>query len=420
MYRFKHSGLFDILFVFTEIKLKILFTQRRIISAVVLAFAGALVIRASFFSIKNYYESRHAFFVRVRVLNDAREVLLSSGRHAGCIKFIPSGQKIQKEGSYYKAEVLPHNGYLMIGEEKCPGEIRVLPSKDGTTGVNGTFYRGKIEILEDEGKIDVINTVELEDYLKGVVPREMNRLWPMEALKAQAIASRTYAVMEALRRKNKKYDLRADTYSQVYGGCSAERWRTDRAVNATRNKVLVYAGKVLPAYFHSCCGGHTEDAAVLWGSSYAPLEGVRCPFCRWSPYYRWQVSMKGRDILKTLKQAGYDINRIDDIKTGLRDRSGRLEYVSVKTGNRWLDIKAVDFVKAVGSRVLKSTKFRVNKYPFFYRFAGYGWGHGVGLCQWGAFWMAFRWKSAERILDHYYPGSEIADMRKVLQVNEAR
>ncbi|MBU1128608.1 MAG: SpoIID/LytB domain-containing protein, partial [Candidatus Omnitrophica bacterium] len=290
--------------------------------------------------------------------------------------------------------------------------VRIIPKGKFDIALNDIFYRGVIDVIRVGGTLDAINRVGLEDYLKGVIPREVNYLWPAEALKAQAIASRSFAVSQVERRGKSDYDLRASTFSQAYGGRSAERLRTSKAVGATRGKVLAYAGKVLPAYFHSCCGGRTQSASNLWGELLPPLEGVECRRCGWSPYFRWQARVSTKVIKKRLNDAGYDIPRIDDIKTGVRDKSGRLDYISVRPGGKWFDIKCDDFIRAIGPRVLRSTNLRVKKYPFFYRFSGYGWGHGVGMCQWGAFGLAIRWRKADSILNHYYPGAEIVDLKE--------
>ena len=318
--------------------------------------------------------------------------------------FFPGAQRFKKEPPFIVRVRIMHNA-----------DKPTLAKWSGGTKVNGKEYRGDINVVETDSGFDVINNIELEDYLKGVVPREMNHLWPTEALKAQAVASRSFAVYEALRRKDKEYDLTADTRSQVYGGKAAEKWRASKAVDATMGKVLEYKGKIFPTYFHSCCGGHTEDASKLWNIKLAPLKGVRSPWCRWSPNFKWEARVPTKTILEKLKNKGYSVKRIDNIKAGKRDTSGRLGYVSVKSGNKWIKIRTSDFNSAVGSRSLKSTKFSIKKYPLFYLFQGYGWGHGVGMCQWGAFGLALRWRNYKKILAHYYPGTRIVSLGKVLR-----
>ena len=172
---------------------------------------------------------------------------------------------------------------------------------------------------------------------------------------------------------------------------------------------------MFPAYFHACCGGRTEDASEIWGESPAPLKGVRCKWCRWSPYFRWRVRLSAKTVQENLEKKGYVLERVDDIRDGEKDESDRLKYVSIKAKNKWFEILIEDFRSAIGRNVLKSSNFRVKKYPFFYLFSGYGWGHGVGMCQWGAFGLAVRRKSAVWILGHYYPGAHIVDLNDVVR-----
>jgi stage II sporulation protein D len=218
-----------------------------------------------------------------------------------------------------------------------------------------------------------------------------------------------------LRRKSRKYHLSADTYSQVYRGREAENWRTSRAVDDTRGMVLEYNGKVVPGYFSSCCGGHTQDASVVWGEeSIPPLEGVRCGWCWMSPYYRWEVRVSAENILKGLREAGYEIDRIRDIRPLETDDSGRLVSLRVSSGDKEITVPVTDMRRAVGTNRMKSTAFSVRRYPRFFLFRGKGWGHGVGMCQWGAFGLALRWKKSGWILRYYYPGADIVDMAEII------
>jgi len=371
---------------------------------------------------RSFAPKEEPFIVRVRIAHDEGSIDLEAP--PGCeLKNAATGEVLDKVSSLSPAvKALPADGGVKIGGKIFRSEIvRLSPDSRGGRGgrerdlisLNGTLYRGDIDIIRTSDGLDAINVLPLEDYLKGVLPREINPLWPFAVMKAQAIASRSFAVAEALRRKNAPYDLTADTFSQVYGGRSCERWRATRAVEATGGMVLEYGGEVFPAYFFSCCGGHTEDIAKVWGREMEPLKGVKCSWCRWSPYFRWKVRVPTGTIHEKLNRSGFAMGRVDDIREGPRDRSGRLEYLSVRSRNRWLEIPTDDFRYAIGGYVLKSAKFHVKKYPRFYLFSGYGWGHGVGMCQWGAFGLALRRWSAERILEYYYPGTKIVALSKI-------
>jgi stage II sporulation protein D len=301
-------------------------------------------------------------------------------------------------------------GKIQFGNKSLGDKaIRISSEEKGGFTFNGTEYRGELDLTVTSGGLRAVNFVELDDYLKGVIPREVYSFWPMSALKAQAVASRSYAVFEAYRRKNLAYDLTSDTFTQVYGGRSAERARTTKAVESTRGEVLKYKGELIPGYFHASCGGRTTSVSKVWGGPDSePFQGVRSPYCRWSPFFRWRARVPTTLLLDKLKESGYSLERIDDIKIGGVDSSGRVEYVRVRAGNQWFEISIKGFMNAVGAVNLKSSNFRVRKYPLFYDFYGYGWGHGIGMCQWCAFGLSLRRWDYKRILEFFYPGAEVS------------
>ena len=393
-----------------------LFSGNVFLKAGMAAILGILLFLFIFVPLSSRYYGKRSFTVRVRLVHDSNKVRISS-EGVSSVYDAGNGRILAKEVVLDKASIAaPEGGNInLAGKLYETGSIIIEPSLENGLSINGITYRGDIQITETGKGLDVINKVELEGYLKGVLPKEAHSFWPFAALKAQAIASRSFAAAEALRHRKDDYDLTADTFSQVYGGSSAERWRTNKAVDATRGKVMEYEGKVLPGYFHSCCGGHTENILKVWGVSIKPLLGVKCPWCRWTPHFRWQVRIPTKSILERLNNAGYYVKKIDDIKEGPRDDSGRLEYVSVRSGNQWNEIPVGHFSSAIGRRDIKSSNFKVKKYPRFYLFSGYGWGHGVGMCQWGAFGLALRWKSEKGIIEQYYPGVKIVDLREVLK-----
>jgi stage II sporulation protein D (peptidoglycan lytic transglycosylase) len=350
--------------------------------------------------------------LRVRIGHYLDKVTVSSSGECVLSDAI-TGKKIRKRTVLKDVDIIPSSGRGMeVGKDTIlVDRIRVTGISGSLITIGGTKYRGSIEIVLTGKGLDIINRVESEDYLKGVLPKEVNPLWPFEAIKAQAIASRSFAVSRVLRNSHKAYDLTDDTYSQVYGGQSAEKWRTNRAVNLTKGKVLTSNDDIIAGYFYSCCGGYTQDISKVWGPSQYVSGVVKCPWCKWSPHFRWQRRMSIKDIKKRFNKSGYNAKEIRDIRPGLRDDSGRLEYVSVKTENGWVDVTGTEFASIMG---LKSTNMRIGRYPLFYRFSGYGWGHGVGMCQWGAFGLAFRRWPAEKILEYYYPGTKIKQLKEVL------
>ncbi|MDP8234297.1 MAG: SpoIID/LytB domain-containing protein [Candidatus Saelkia tenebricola] len=285
--------------------------------------------------------------------------------------------------------------------------VEIEAKKDGEIYINSRPYRGKIRFLIDEGKLTVVNIISLEDYLKGVLQYEVAHWWPMQALMAQAVAARTYALYMKDMNKSKIYDLTSNVLSQVYGGKRGERWRIKRAVNKTAGLILFYDGKVLPAFYHSTCGGHTDGVAHLWNLDIAPLKGVSCDFCRNSKHYRWQEKIKIRDFIKTFKQAGYSWEGIDAILVGERYHTGYVKTIQIFAGDKEYLISSKEFRSILGANVIRSRRFLLEKVKDYIDIRGYGWGHGIGLCQWGAYGMAKQGYDFRQILQYYYPASEI-------------
>jgi stage II sporulation protein D len=218
--------------------------------------------------------------------------------------------------------------------------------------------------------------------------------------------------------RNQDYDVRSDVKSQIYAGCTAEKWSTNRAVRLTRHEVLTYKGEILPSYYHATCAGHTEDAANLWdvGLGLEPLKGVACPFCKASPHYRWSKELSLKDLKAALENAGYHIEAITSIGVAARNKSGRVDKLEIKdAGGVTTLLTAKDFRAAVGPNEIRSANFDVKVSGDYAIFWGFGWGHGVGMCQWGAYGMACKGYKAEGILRYYYPGAEISTIEQVAE-----
>ena len=234
----------------------------------------------------------------------------------------------------------------------------------------------------------------------------------MEALKAQAIAARTFALYQAGENKDKPYDLRNDIYSQVYGGRTSEKWSTNRAVDLTKGEVLTYKGEIIPAYFHATCAGMTAGAEELWKIDVPSLAGlVRCNYCRISPHYYWHARIPLSDIEEKLSESGRPVGQILKIKVISKTPSGRVGSLQIVGTVGEAVIAAKDFRIWIGGDKMRSTLFTVELREDAAEFSGKGWGHGVGLCQWGALGQALLGRSHAEILKFYYPGSEIDDYR---------
>ena len=273
--------------------------------------------------------------------------------------------------------------------------------------VNGKKYRGLIEIYSLEDGLLVVNQLPLEEYLAGLINCEISSQWPIEAIKSQAVIARTYALYQRDNRKNNLYHLENSVLDQVYEGCGLEDSRAVRGVHDTAGEVLTYKGKIIQAFYHSSCGGHTEAAANVWGAEVDYLQGVDCKYCLSSPTVRWEQSLPYRRIESLLRASGYQISGLREVIAGGHNRSGRLTDVTLLTDKGRFALSAVKFRKAVGYGVIRSTNFDLVNGDDSVRFIGAGYGHGVGLCQWGAKQRAGDGFNYREILSYYYPGTKV-------------
>ncbi len=303
----------------------------------------------------------------------------------------------------------PSSSGILIGRELPAGpEIIISPADNiNYLRINGRRYRGSVIIINREGLLAAVNRLDLEGYLKGVLPMEVSPAWPIESLKAQAVASRTYALNNLGKYSERGYDLSADIFSQVYGGVEAESENTSRAVEETRGEILVYNGRPGRAYFHSSCGGHTENIKDVWGSKINYLKGVRCTYCADSPRSFWELELNNREMARALGSTGLNISSVTGIKTPARTGSGRAGRIFLIHPGGEIKSTGHRLRMAVGPNKLKSALFAVSTRGSSFFFSGRGWGHGVGMCQWGARGMALKGKNYREILTFYMPGTEI-------------
>jgi stage II sporulation protein D len=295
--------------------------------------------------------------------------------------------------------------------------------------VDGLRYRGfvKIKLNPDARSVDVINRVPVESYLAGVIGAEMPRYWEPEALKAQAIAARTYCLYVKDRFGSaREWDVRRTEAHQVYRGVAAEAFQIWAAVGLTEGMALVRtqadgSEAVFPAYYGSTCGGHTEDAMNVFGGAAEGIIGVPCSYCESVAkprFFLWPMVQFDKSQVASRLQQRYpklaQLGQLTDIVIAQKSdypgfsRATRIDIIGSSGVRDWL--RAEDFRLAVDptGRILKSTSFEIadlgDKWGFLY---GRGYGHGVGMCQCGAEGMARRGMTAEQILAYYYPGSKV-------------
>jgi stage II sporulation protein D len=284
----------------------------------------------------------------------------------------------------------------------------ISPRQDDPNSVisfNGKLYRGSLWLKPlprpvgggqfKAAAFDVINLVDVEDYLLSVVPSEMPSGWPLEALKAQAVAARSYAIANLGKHGKEGYDLRATIDDQVYSGISSESDNSNLAVGETAGLVLKHEGRPITAFFHSTSGGSTEVSERVWGKPLGYLQSVP-DYDDASPHFAWSRRFAADDLEKMV---GADVGRLLSISVVTRTGSNRAQDLLVQGANGSKTVSGESLRKSLK---LPSTLFNVGNDGNGYIFAGRGYGHGLGMSQYGAKALAERGCNAAQILSYYY------------------
>jgi len=296
--------------------------------------------------------------------------------------------------------------FLVNGQEIKGDHLVIQPDDTGFVKVNGVPYRGYITLLKKNG-LTIINNVKVEDYLYGVVPKEMPPNWSTEALQAQSVAARTFALKNRKRHSAEGFDLCSTSHCQVYEGMTAETRTTTDAVNHTRGEVLFYKGSVIDALFHTDSGGMTESSENVWGSSVPYLRAVPEIQMQTQP---WSRTISVESLVRSVEQNGRSLGTPKEIRlspltigrgSGDRTPSGRVRSIEF-IGTKGRVVLSGNELRSMFS--LPSTLFSVRFDRAEVIFSGYGSGHGLGLSQWGAKAFADKGKSYKDILFHYYTG----------------
>lgn len=320
-----------------------------------------------------------------------------------------------------------------VGPSAAPVRVQV---RGGTSPVliGGQPYRGGALIRSSApGRVTAINVLELEEYLLGVVPLEIGArpVAELEAVKAQAVAARTYAVGHLGGREARGFDFFATVADQVYGGFAKEDPVTSRAVRETRGEIVSYDGLPILAYYHSTCGGRTASIEEVWQHR-APvpylksvsdeIEGQKGRYyCESSNRFRWTVSWTGeqlREILAnglTARRGGNAVRRVEDVHVTGRTRSGRVEAIEIRTDGGTYRIQGDSIrwiLKPPANTGLNSTLFVLDQEKRggevrSLQAKGGGWGHGIGMCQMGAIGRARAGQRYDEILTTYYRGTKV-------------
>ncbi len=303
---------------------------------------------------------------------------------------------------------------IAIAKDVTMAEIQKSPARvndDGTVAFRNKTFHGRLEFYENgDGTFTAVNVLPLEEYLVGLIAAEMSVDWPIEALKAQAVASRTYAVYQREARSSKWsdsiYDLESSVLDQVYDGSVKNDSKVREAVEGTKGEMLKKHGQVVKAFFHSACGGQTETAQNVWGEE-KMFDIVRDPYCKRSPNSSWSYKISKPELASRLAKGGYPAETIESVSIERRRGDPRAATVTIDTGNQTIFLQGSDLRRIIGYENVKSTWFDVVIEGDSIVFTGHGFGHGVGLCQWGARGMAEAGKNYRDILRFYYPGTRI-------------
>lgn len=236
-----------------------------------------------------------------------------------------------------------------------------IKSLGGITGVENKRYRGFIGFVNNKNKLTVVNYVQLSDYLKGVVPREMQASWNIEALKAQTVSARNYALRNLGKHKNLGYDLCDTTNCQVYDGYDIEHTNSNQAVEETRNKLLKYNGEIAETFYSSCSGGYTASNEDAWNGTPIPyLRGKKDPYSENTPQSNWTYTISKAEASKKLKANGLDVGDIISLKT-VRDKLGGRVLELQVTGTKGTKVVSKEKVRAIfGYSNVKSTNYRID------------------------------------------------------------
>ncbi|MCM2267553.1 MAG: SpoIID/LytB domain-containing protein [Elusimicrobiales bacterium] len=347
--------------------------------------------------------------IRVAIARNSPFIRLKTSAKVYVVEAATGKKYLLLENAAY--EIKPSAGGIAVAGQQLSSPIKLV-SPEGAERIRlgGKLYKGDIVIhaVTSEG-LDVVEHLSLEEYLYGVLPVEMSPDWPLEALKAQAVASRTYALKYI--NPARDYDVTDGVEKQVYTGAGRANARILEAVNSTRGEVLKYKGKLITAFFHACCGGHTASSKSAWGQDVLkPLYGVQDPFCAPSRHSRWEVYASSSDLLKFIQSSGSTALKIKSVRVYKKDRSGRAVTLRFATDRGARDVSVNELRKHLGNTEFRSALItRVTPVKGGYEFGGRGWGHGVGMCQEGAKYMALKGRPYKKILRHYYPSVTITD-----------
>ncbi|MDH3604139.1 MAG: SpoIID/LytB domain-containing protein, partial [Candidatus Tectomicrobia bacterium] len=261
-------------------------------------------------------------------------------------------------------------------------------------------YRGDLQVFLHSGKLRAVNELDIEHYLYGVVPAEVPASWPLEALKTQAIAARTYALYQTKHRHNWRYDLVDSDGDQVYKGVECESKKSTQAVHDTRGTVLLYRERPILAMYSANTGHHSASVQHVFSKPLSYLVGVADPYSPTQPMGQWTRTHNEKEIRSKLAKIGLRFESIRELRPVDVTPSGRVTKIAVVHNKGSRVIRARTTLRRVLN--LPEVLLKISRKNHSFTFEGSGFGHGVGYSQWGAKAMAADGKSAQDILHFYY------------------
>lgn len=310
-----------------------------------------------------------------------------------------NGRKVGELQPQRGLMVAANHDAIQVGDTKV-AQLWIKPQQGGYIWIGDRWYRGSVQVISTGKQLLAINHVDLEQYLYSVLGAEMSANFPAEALKAQAVAARTYAIYRRQATRKKLFDVDSTQVSQVYRGLASEANTTQAAVNDTLGQIVTYQGKPILAVFHAASGGHTENVEDIWSNRVPYLRGVP-DYDLEIPGNEWTQTFTNSQLSKSLKISG--------LKAIAPDRTTQFGSV--------VSLKILGDTEKIltGSQVrtalkLRSLRFTISPTPAGFTFTGRGYGHALGMSQWGAYNLAQQGMTYASILAHYYSGSELAQV----------
>ncbi|MEB3274992.1 MAG: SpoIID/LytB domain-containing protein [Prochlorothrix sp.] len=348
--------------------------------------------------------------LQLRVAVEEGTAQVQVGTSAAAIVRDSSGRQLGQMGAMAGSVAQRQGSQVSLGNWNS-SQIWVEPQDGGYVWIGDRWYRGRALLSVQDGAILAVNYVDLEQYLYSVVGGEMPTNWPLEALKAQAVAARSYALHRRNTRGNVHYDLGDTTAWQVYKGLGSETTTTQAAVSQTAGQVLTHNGTIIEAVFHSSSGGHTENVEDVWSKPLPYLRGVT-DFDQYAPVFQWQETFSAAQMRQRVTGVGNVIS-MTPISVTPQGRVREMKVVGdagqrILSGNelrRALDLRSALFRVAPTGSGGGSNKSAL---PTSFVVQGRGFGHGLGMSQWGAYGLANQGYNYQQILGHYYQNASLA------------